>query len=59
LKAEKRKIEKKLGSVLGENLARKLRRKTDLEARIKHLDKEQQRSVFPKYLSYITNNERL
>jgi hypothetical protein len=59
LEAEKEKIKKKLGRVSGEKLARKLRRKNDLETRIKELDKELQRNFFPKYLSYITNNERL
>ena len=59
LEAEKNKINKKISSVSGEKLAKKLRRKNDLETKIKELDKEQQRSIFPKYLSYITNNERL
>src|SRR5205085_10658062 len=55
LEAEKNKINKKISSVSGEKLAKKLRRKNDLETKIKELDKEQQRSIFPKYLSYITN----
>ena len=59
LEAEKDKINKKISGVSGEKLARKLRRKNDLETRIKESDKEQQRNIFPKYLSYITNNERL
>ncbi|CAI2186281.1 757_t:CDS:2 [Funneliformis geosporum] len=59
LEAEKEKIEKKIGKAEGEKLAKKLRRKNDLENRINELKKEQQRSIFPKYLSYITNNERL
>jgi len=59
LEAERDKINKKIKSASGEKLARKLRRKNDLETRIKELDKEQQRNIFPKYLSYITNNERL
>src|SRR6185312_696525 len=59
LEAEKEKINKKISGVSGEKLARKLRRKNNLETRIKELDKEQQRNIFPKYLSYITNNERL
>ena len=59
LEAERDKINKKIKSASGEKLARKLRRKNNLETRIKELDKEQQRNIFPKYLSYITNNERL
>ena len=59
LEAERDKINKKIKSTSGEKLARKLRRKNNLETRIKELGKEQKRNVFPKYLSYITNNERL
>ncbi|CAI2195131.1 18615_t:CDS:2, partial [Funneliformis geosporum] len=59
LEVEKGKIEKKIGKAEGEKLAKKLRRKNDLENRINELKKEQQRSILPKYLSYITNNERL
>ena len=59
LKAEKEKIEKEIGQVEGEKLANKLRRKNDLENRINELEKERRRGAFPKYLSYITNNERL
>ena len=59
LGAERDKINKKIKGTSGEKLARKLRRKNNLETRIRELDKEQKRSVFPKYLSYITNNERL
>ena len=59
LGAERDKINKKIKGASGEKLARKLRRKNNLETRIRELDKEQKRSVFPKYLSYITNNERL
>ena len=59
LEAEQEKIVKKLGSVSGEKLTRKLRRNSDLKIRIKELDKELQRDALPKYLSYITNNERL
>jgi hypothetical protein len=59
LEAEKEKIKKKIGNFSGEKLVKKLQRKSNLETRIKELDKEQKRSVFPKYLSYITNNERL
>ncbi|CFW92836.1 Putative ABC transporter permease protein [endosymbiont DhMRE of Dentiscutata heterogama] len=59
LQAERDKIERKINSVSGEKLVRKLRRKNDLENRIKELDKEKERSVVHKYLSYITNNERL
>src|SRR5256885_12574609 len=56
LGAERDKINKKIKGTSGEKLARKLRRKNNLETRIRELDKEQKRSVFPKYLSYITNN---
>ena len=59
LKAEKNKVEKKISRVKGEKLTKKLRRKNDLEMRIKELEKERKRNAFPKYLSYITNNERL
>ncbi|MCE8167833.1 MAG: YitT family protein [Candidatus Moeniiplasma glomeromycotorum] len=59
LETEKEKIEKRLDNISGEKLVRKLRRKNDLEARIKELDKELERNFLPKYLSYITNNERL
>jgi len=59
LKAEKKEIEKEISSVAGEELTKKLRRKSNLEARIKELEKDQKKSILPKYLSYITNNERL
>ena len=59
LKAEKDEIEKKINNVTEGKLSKKLRRKNDLEIRIKELEKERQKSIFPKYLSYITNNERL
>lgn len=59
LEAEKGEIEKEISGVGGEDLTKKLRRKNDLVVRIRELEKEQQRSSFPKYLSYITNNERL
>ena len=59
LKVKKDKIEKKITSVTGDKLAKKLRRKNDLEIRIKELEKERKKSIIPKYLSYITNNERL
>ena len=59
LEAEQKKKEKKLGSVSGTKLAKKLRRNNELEIRIKELDKEQQRNIIHKYLSYVTNNERL
>ncbi|CAG8455101.1 15933_t:CDS:10 [Cetraspora pellucida] len=45
LQAERDKIERKINSVSGETLVRKLRRKNDLENRIKELDKEKERSV--------------
>ena len=59
LKAERDEIEKEIGNSTGEKLTKKLQRKNDLEKRIKELEKERQKSIFPKYLSYITNNERL
>ncbi|CAG8611053.1 4113_t:CDS:2, partial [Ambispora gerdemannii] len=59
LETEKGQIDKEISSASGEKLAKKLRRKNDLETRIQELNKEQKRSIFPKYLSYITNNERL
>src|SRR4051794_13147755 len=59
LTREKKKIEEKIGNSTKEKLPRKLARKNDLETRIAALDQEQQRHFFPKYLSYITNNERL
>jgi uncharacterized membrane-anchored protein YitT (DUF2179 family) len=59
LEAEKEKIRKEISEVEGEELAKKLNRKNDLENRINELKKERQRNAFPKYLSYITNNERL
>ncbi|CAG8771709.1 7956_t:CDS:2, partial [Racocetra persica] len=45
LQAERDKIERKINSVSGEKLVRKLRRKNDLENRIKELDKEKERSA--------------
>ena|SRR5947209_5863852 len=59
LEAEKGQIDKEISGASGEKLAKKLRRKNDLETRIQELNKEQKRNIFPKYLSYITNNERL
>jgi|SRR6185369_4070161 len=59
LEAEKKEIEKIINNTTGEELTKKLQRKNDLEIRIKELEKEKQKSIFPKYLSYITNNERL
>jgi len=59
LKEEKEKINKEISSASGKKLVRKLQRKKDLETRIEELDKEQKRNIFPKYLSYITNNEKL
>jgi hypothetical protein len=59
LEREKEKISEKIIGTSGEKLTRKLRRKNDLETRIKELKKEQERNIIPKYLSYITNNERL
>ena len=59
LREEKNKIEKDIDNTTGEELTKKIRRKNDLEVRIKELEKERQKSIFPKYLSYITNNERL
>src|SRR5437660_11880534 len=60
LEAEKEKVKKEIiGETKKEELDKKLHRKSDLESRINELKKEQQRSAFPKYLSYITNNERL
>jgi hypothetical protein len=59
MKEEKKEIERELNSVSGEELSQKLQRKNNLEARIKEVKKENERSVVPKYLSYITNNERL
>ena len=59
LRTEREKIGKEITSAKGKELTKKLQRKNDLEVRIKELEKEQQKSIFPKYLSYITNNERL
>jgi uncharacterized membrane-anchored protein YitT (DUF2179 family) len=59
LKAEKEEVEKGMSGVAGEALTKKLWRKNNLEMRIKGLEKERKRNIFPKYLSYITNNERL
>jgi hypothetical protein len=59
LEAEKEKVRKKISGSTGEKLARKLRRKNDLELRIKELEKEKEKNIIPKYLSYVTNNERL
>ena len=59
LKTERDEIEKEIGNSTGEKLTKKLQRKNDLEKRIKELEKERQKNIFPKYLSYITNNERL
>jgi hypothetical protein len=59
LELEERKINQEISSASGEKLIKKLRRKSDLEMKIQELDKEKQRRVLPKYLSYITNNERL
>jgi hypothetical protein len=42
-----------------EDLEETLYRRNDLERRKKQLEEEQKRSVLGKYLSYITNNERL
>lgn len=59
LETEKEEIKKEIGKFEGEKLVKKLRRKSDLESRVSELKKEKQRSAFPKYFSYITNNERL
>ncbi|MEG7978518.1 MAG: hypothetical protein NY202_00950 [Mollicutes bacterium UO1] len=59
LETEKKQVDKKINSVSGKELESKLQRKNDLATRIQELAKEQERSIFPKYLSYITNNERL
>jgi|SRR6185312_12774564 len=59
LQAEKDEIEKEIDGSTGEELAKKLQRKNDLAIRIEEIEKEKQKSIFPKYLSYITNNERL
>ena len=59
LEAEREKVKKEVDKAEGERLEKTLRRKNDLENRISELEKEQQRSAFKKYLSYITNNERL
>src|SRR4051794_40687322 len=59
LEAEKEKIEKEIDKIEEEKLDKKLSRKSDLENRINELKKERQRGIFQKYLSYITNNERL
>lgn len=59
MEKEKKEIEKELSVVSRKELAQKLQRKNNLEARIKELRKENERSIVPKFLSYITNNERL
>jgi hypothetical protein len=59
MEKEKKEIEKELNNVPREELIQKLQRKNNLEARIKELKKENKRSIVPKFLSYLTNNERL
>ncbi|WNE40836.1 MAG: hypothetical protein mread185_000293 [Mycoplasmataceae bacterium] len=59
MREEKRELEEKLNSFSGEELSLKLKRKNDLESRIKETKKENDRWVVARYLSYITNNERL
>jgi hypothetical protein len=59
MEKEKKEIEKELNIVSRKELSQKLQRKNNLEARIKELRKENDRNIVPKFLSYVTNNERL
>jgi hypothetical protein len=60
LKKEQEEIKQKIKNSSGTDLEENLRRKNNLEQRIKKMNRERNKNnVFTRYLTYISNNERL